>query len=48
VSATFSHPDYTVGPGLSPDPARLKANSRARCFNTNHHTADRELLVTGN
>jgi hypothetical protein len=27
---TFSHPDYTVGPGLSPDRARHTASSRAR------------------
>jgi hypothetical protein len=42
-SATFSHPDYTVGSGLLPDRARAKANSRARWFILFHHTAGREL-----
>ena len=32
ICVTFSHPDYTVGPGLSPDRARLKANLRAWWF----------------
>ena len=28
-TSTFSHPDYTVGFGISPNPAHLKSGSRA-------------------
>jgi hypothetical protein len=44
ISLTLSHPDYTVGSGLSPD---QPYGSRARNqLLVNHwfHTADRELV----
>ena len=48
-SATFSHPDYTVGSGMSPDlPSQLYDNSYRlagliRMHFIQNHTAGREL-----
>jgi len=42
---TFSHPDYTVGPGIQPDLHRPFRSALAGSAPITGHTAGRELFL---